>query len=122
MLCLDVMKKSSLMKLPVLFAGVALLASGCVYRERTVYRGGGVVETDSGVEVAGDPPPPQEEVVGVAPGPDVIWVGGYWGWVGGRWVWNHGYWGHPPRRGAVWVGPRVVVRGGHRIWMRGEWH
>ena len=28
------------------------------------------------------PPPPRVEVYGVAPGPGVVWIGGYWRWVG----------------------------------------
>ena len=38
------------------------------------------------------PPPPQEEVVGVAPGPGYFWIGGVWFWEGGRHVWHPGHW------------------------------
>ena len=58
-----------------------------------------VVVTDQG------PPPDQDVVVGVAPGPDYVWIGGYWGWVGGRWAWHAGYWGYH-RGGGVWVRDR----------------
>ena len=40
------------------------------------------------------PPPPQVEVVGLAPGPGYFWIGGYWGWRGGRHYWVDGRWEH----------------------------
>jgi hypothetical protein len=109
-------------------AGAAVLASGCVYRERTVYRTappgpapGPVVATGE-VEVTG--PPPTEVVVEsqtISPGVGFVWVPGFYAWGGGRWVWTHGYWGHPARPGVVWVGPHYVFRGGRHIWIRGGW-
>jgi hypothetical protein len=48
------------------------------------------------------PPQPADVVVGVAPGPDYVWVGGNWMW-NGRWVWVPGHWGSPPRPHAEWV-------------------
>jgi len=59
-----------------LMAAVAtvLLASatlgGCVVTARPVYVGDTVMVA---------PPPPQEEVIGVAPTPGYVWFGGYWG-------------------------------------------
>lgn len=44
------------------------------------------------------PPAPQYEVVGVAPYPGAVWIGGYWSWVGGRHLWVNGRW-DAPRRG-----------------------
>jgi len=40
------------------------------------------------------PPPPQVEVVGVAPYPEAIWVPGYWHWERGHreYRWEQGYW------------------------------
>jgi hypothetical protein len=70
--------------------------------------------------VAEAPPPPQSDVViGVAPGPNYVWVGGYWGryhntwhWNTGRWAarphpearWEPGHWDHHPGRGYTWHG------------------
>src|SRR5947207_12371794 len=64
------------------------------------------------------PPPPREEaIIGVAPSPSHVWVGGYWTrhhsswyWVRGSWVvrprpavtWTPGHWDRHPR-GWVWV-------------------
>jgi len=116
-------------------AGASLLATGCVYRERTVYRtpppppGGVVAESPGGeVEVYSDMPagPPAGEVdttvaIGAPTVVGDVWVPGGYIWVGGGWRWRGGYWGHPPYRGAVWIGPRFVVRGGHRYWAEGRW-
>ena len=54
-------------------------------------------------------PPPAPRVVRVrprAPGPDYIWVDGYWYADGSRYRWHDGYWTRPPYDGARWVGPR----------------
>jgi hypothetical protein len=52
----------------------------------------------------GAPPQDQVEVVGPAPGPDFVWLGGYWVWHYDHYDWVHGYWGHRPYAGAVWYG------------------
>lgn len=52
--------------------------------------------------VAAAPPPPQAEVVGVAPAVGYVWISGYWNWGGARYVWVPGYWS-PPRPGYHWV-------------------
>ena len=48
---------------------------------------------------AGDP----DVVVGVAPWPDGVWIGGEWGWRGGRYERIGGHWEHA-RRGQTWHG------------------
>lgn len=53
-------------------------------------------------------PPPVPKVVRVtpkSPGPDFIWVEGYWYPVGHKYVWHEGYWSRPPYAGAHWVAP-----------------
>jgi len=55
----------------------------------------------------GPPPPPRVVVVQPArPGPDVVWIDGYWQPSGTRYVWHDGYWAHAPAPGAVWIVPR----------------
>lgn len=67
------------------------------------------------------PPPPRVEVIGVAPSPGLIWVGGYWNWVGGSHVWVAGHWEAPPRGYRVWVPHHwVAYRGGWRL-VPGHW-
>ena len=119
------MKKTLLWKPVLLVVGGSLLMTGCVVRTRTVYRTPppAVVEAPGAeVDVSGPPPPDEvDTVVGVAPGPGFIWVGGYWGWGPGGWAWRHGYWGRPPHPGAVWVRPGYVFRGGRHVYVRGGW-
>ncbi len=53
-------------------------------------------------------PPPAPRVIHVQPaqpGPDYLWVGGYWYPVSGHYRWHEGYWSRPPYEGARWVGP-----------------
>ena len=115
------MKKLSLLKSILLIGVASLLVSGCVVRERTVYRqappqatvGGEVVVTDA-------PPPPIVETVTIAPGPAFIWIGGNWVWRG-HWVWEHGHWARPPHPGAVWVPHRYEYRNGVHVFIRGGW-
>lgn len=66
------------------------------------------------------PPPPSTVVVNSAvlsPGPDYVWVAGYWAWDGFRWVWMPGQWVLPPCPGAIWIGG--YWRGG--VWSHGYW-
>jgi hypothetical protein len=56
--------------------------------------------------VIGAPPPPRVVAVRpVAPGPEFLWVDGYWYPVGHHYRWHAGYWTRPPYEGARWVGP-----------------
>jgi hypothetical protein len=53
-------------------------------------------------------PPPQPRVVRVLPqrpGPDYLWVNGYWYPVGNHWRWHKGYWTLAPYPGATWYAP-----------------
>ncbi|HLK47402.1 MAG TPA: YXWGXW repeat-containing protein [Bryobacteraceae bacterium] len=56
-----------------------------------------------GVRIGAPPPPRVLRVRPVAPGPDYLWVDGYWYVVGGRYRWHEGYWTRPPYSGAHWV-------------------
>ena len=74
------------------------------------------------VAVAGQaPPPPQPEVITVAPGPGYYWVPGYWGWRGGTWIWIGGAWVARPWHGAVWVGGHWVPHRHGYVWVGGRW-
>ena len=66
----------------------------------------GAADLSIGIRIG---PPPQPRVVRVrpvAPGPEFIWVDGYWFAEGRRWRWHEGYWTRPPYAGARWMGPR----------------
>ena len=54
-------------------------------------------------------PPPVPRVVRVQPprpGPNFVWIDGYWYPVGSHYRWHNGYWTRAPYEGARWIGPR----------------
>jgi hypothetical protein len=63
-------------------------------------------EIGIGIEIGAPPPPRVLRVRPVAPGPDFVWIDGYWFADGHRWKWHDGYWTRPPYAGARWVAPR----------------
>ena len=65
----------------------------------------------------GEPPAPRAYRVPRQPGPDYMWIEGYWYPQGSRYVWHDGYWTRPPYEGAYWVAP-YYVRGRY---FAGEW-
>jgi hypothetical protein len=72
------------------------------------------------------PPAPRPEVVIEAnrPGPDYVWVGGYWGGSPGNYVWASGHWDRPPHdhAHAHWVAPQWQKdHDGHYQQTKGEW-
>jgi hypothetical protein len=66
------------------------------------------------------PPPPQVEMVGVAPAPGYFWIQGNWFWEGGRHVWHPGRW-EAPRPGYRWVPHRWERAGGGWREQPGHW-
>jgi hypothetical protein len=76
------------------------------------------------IQVDAPPPPPRREVVVEAkrPGPDYIWIDGFWDGAPGHYVWVSGHWDRPPRRGVRWHAPHWERdHGGHYSLVRGEW-
>ncbi|HTZ76164.1 MAG TPA: hypothetical protein VMB47_19775 [Candidatus Aquilonibacter sp.] len=53
----------------------------------------------------GPPPRVRVEHRPPRPGPDFVWVTGYWYPDHGHYVWESGYWTRPPYPGAYWVPP-----------------
>jgi hypothetical protein len=53
----------------------------------------------------GQPPPPRVYAVAPQPGPDFVWVEGYWYPEGRHYAWHDGYWTRPPYEGGYWVAP-----------------
>jgi hypothetical protein len=99
----------------VLGAALCAALSGCVVVPDQGHYVGGVVMVA--------PPAPRVEVIGVAPTPGYVWIGGYWNWVGGRHVWVPGRWDRG-RSGYHWESHAWVREGdGWRMrpgrWVRG---
>ncbi len=93
-------------------AGAACLAllGGCVIAPIGPYE----------AEVGVAPPAPQAEVIGVAPYPGYVWIGGYWGWSYGRYAWVPGRWS-PGRPGYHWVPHHWQPYGGRWRLAPGHW-
>ena len=51
------------------------------------------------------PPTPRAYRVPPQPGPDYVWVDGYWYPVNGQYRWHSGYWTRAPYADAYWVAP-----------------
>jgi hypothetical protein len=58
-----------------------------------------------GVLIGPPPPPPQVVYVEPQPGPEFVWVLGYWYPVETHYVWHEGYWTRPPYERAHWIAP-----------------
>jgi hypothetical protein len=70
-----------------------------------------------GVQIGAPPPPRVVRVQSARPGPDFVWVDGYWYASGRKWKWHEGYWTRAPFAGARWIAPRY--EGGK--WFDGYW-
>ena len=54
-------------------------------------------------------PPPRPRIFRVrplSPGPEYMWIEGYWYPVGNHWKWHKGYWTRAPYPAARWIVPR----------------
>lgn len=58
-----------------------------------------------GIRIGPPPPPRVVRVLPPRPGPDYVWIDGYWYAAGNRYQWHNGYWTRPPYGGARWVMP-----------------
>ena len=67
------------------------------------------------------PPPPRHEVRMESPGPDYVWIDGYWGWDGHRHEWVAGHWERPPHGHGHWEAPRWEQRNGSYVFIQGNW-
>lgn len=59
-----------------------------------------------GIRIGPPPPPRVVRVLPARPGPDFVWVEGYWYPVGNRYRWHDGYWTRPIYPGGHWIAPR----------------
>ena len=101
--------------------GIGAMGFGCV--ERQVVYVPAQPGAPTGAVVTDQPPPPaQTEVISVAPGPEYVWMPGYWSvGVGGGWVWIGGRYAIPPRPHAVWVRGHWGRHGRGYVWIGGRW-
>jgi YXWGXW repeat-containing protein len=67
------------------------------------------------------PPPVRVEVIGVAPGPGFIWIGGFWRWGGGQYVWVPGRWAARERGYHHWNPGRWRHTRRGWYWVEGRW-
>jgi len=58
-----------------------------------------------GITIGPPPPPYVVHVLPPCPGPEFVWVAGYWYPVGKHYKWHKGYYTQPPYAGAGWVQP-----------------
>jgi hypothetical protein len=69
----------------------------------------------------GRPPAPRREVRVARPGPDYVWVNGYWHDNDGRWGWIPGRWERPAEARAYWVAPQYIRTTRGTIYQPGHW-
>jgi hypothetical protein len=67
------------------------------------------------------PPPVVVERITVSPGPEFVWIQGYYVARGDDWVWVRGHYERPPRPGMVWIGPRYEEHGAEYRFSMGFW-
>ena len=75
---------------------VMLLAGGTI----------AAAQVSIGIEIGAPPPPRVVRVRPPGPGPEFVWIEGYWYPVKGHYRWHEGYWTRPPYPDARWVQPR----------------
>lgn len=91
-----------------LVGAMMLTATACIDASGRVY-----------VRVA--PPPIVAERRGPAPGPDFVWVSGFYRWDGGRYTWAPGHYEHAPRPRARWVEGRWAHGRHGWYYVEGHW-
>ena len=91
----------------LILSGSAYVAAGCA--------------TGHPEYVQAGPPMPPSEVVIVQPGPEYVWVPGYYGYSNGNYVWVQGQWHVPPSGYHTWHPAQWVheYRGWH--YQPGRW-
>ncbi|RTL67850.1 MAG: adenylate cyclase, partial [Hyphomicrobiales bacterium] len=73
------------------------------------------------VRVTVAPPVMPVYVQPVVPGPDYLWVPGYWAWSGEDYYWVPGTWVRAPEPGLLWTPGYWAWRDGYYAWSAGYW-
>ena len=97
--------RKSLIATAIFGLAMAIALAACVVVPDQGHYAGGVVMVA--------PPVPRVEVVGVAPSPGYVWIGGYWNWVGGRHEWVAGRWA--PGQTGISLGRSRLGAGRRRL-------
>lgn len=66
-------------------------------------------------------PVPPAEVTSASPGPDYVWVQGYYNWDGTNYHWVSGSWVKTPNPGATWIPAHWQTTNGGYVWVAGAW-
>jgi hypothetical protein len=103
--------KHSTLTRALLLGSLGLASAGCATRHS---------EVGIGLRF-GEPPAIRREVVYASPGPNYVWLPGYWAGSGRGYYWVAGRWTRPPRARAVWVEPRWERRNQGWFFIRGRW-
>lgn len=77
------------------FLALMLLATGAVFGQ-----------VSFGIRIGAPPPMRVMRYHPQSPGPDYLWINGYWYPNGRHYRWHDGYWTRPAYEGAQWVEPR----------------
>jgi hypothetical protein len=85
-------ERNSILKSELL--ALILLATGAVFAQVSI-----------GIRIGPPPPVRVMRIHPASPGPEYVWIGGYWYPNGNRYRWHEGYWTRPAYRGARWVEP-----------------
>jgi hypothetical protein len=67
------------------------------------------------------PPPVRIERRSAPPGPNYIWIDGYWNWSNQRYSWEAGRYVVPPQPDVVWVPARYDADGRSYRYSPGTW-
>ena len=85
------------------------------------FRAASEVSVGVGVSVGYPPPPLPLYLQPPIPGPDYIWIPGYWAWGDDGYYWVPGYWELPPYFGALWTPGYWGWFGGVYVFHVGYW-
>ena len=102
--------------LPALLAVCACTPSYSQDKDRTAPGDSGITKPHKA------PPRLKKEARPPRPGPNQVWIHGYWEPRKGDWSWTPGRWEAPPHQSSKWVHP--VYRNGKDgyDWEEGHWH
>jgi len=91
-----------------LLLGASLTATACAGTSGRLY-------------VRTGPPPLRREAVLVSPGPEYVWVPGYYRYDGRAYLWVAGRYERPPRPRARWVAGHWQQERRVWFWVDGHW-